>query len=523
MSVAHQLKPTNALTSVAGLITLVSGLSLFERATADVTLPSIFSNHMVLQQDVAVPVWGRAEPGEEVKVSIAGKTAAAKADGSGKWMVTLDHPTATGPVTMTVQGKNTISIDDVLIGEVWLGAGQSNMQMNVGSANNARHEINSAKSPQIRMFTVERKTAVEPQEDCGGKWVVCSPETAIHFSATAYFFGRELHQTLNVPVGLINASWGGTTIEAWTSMDAQKDEPELAPIFENWKQKVSQPYDEKMAMARYEKQMVFWGNQAEKAKAAGKQPPQKPKTPIAPRLEPNHPANLFNGMIAPVIHYAIRGAIWYQGESNSMNNGPHLYETQLPMLVKDWRQRWNQGDFPFLWVQLPNFKKRNDDPGAVSNWASMREVFLKQLLIPNTGMAICIDVGDEGNIHPKNKQTVGRRLALWARARVYHEEIPYSGPLPAGHEINGGEVTISFTHTDGGLKAKGGELKGFAIAGNDKKWIWASARIDGDKVIVSSPEVAGPAAVRYAWGDNPECNLINHAGLPASPFRTDDW
>ncbi len=244
---------------------------------------------------------------------------------------------------------------------------------------------------------------------------------------------------------------------------------------------------------------------------------------MAPRLSPNHPSNLFNGLIAPLIPYAIRGAIWYQGENNAGSGNPKLYNIQLPVLIKDWRQRWNQGDFPFAWVQLPNFQKRNPDPGANSNWAIVREAMLKTLALPNTGMAITIDVGEEGNIHPKDKQTVGARLALWAKAKVYSQTNPSSGPLPGDHHISGKEITISFTQADGGLVAKGGELKGFALAGADKKWVWAQARIEGDKVIVSSPEVTAPAAVRYAWGDNPDCNLNNGANLPASPFRTDTW
>ena len=502
---------------------LLASLVLTSQAHADVRLPALFSDHMVLQRDATVPVWGQADPGEAVTVSIAGQNQKATAGADGKWMVKLEKLKSSEPVTMTVKGRNELTVNDVLIGEVWLASGQSNMQMALSGVTNARAEIAAAKFPQIRLFAVERRPAATPQKECGGKWVVCSPETAMQFSAAAYFFGRELHQKMGVPVGLISSSWGGTPIEAWTSMEVQQGDKDLAPILAPWQKLVSVPFDEKQAKARYEKQLEAWKNQTAKAKTAGKRPPQAPKPPVAPRLQPKHPANLFNGMIAPVIPYGIRGAIWYQGESNS--NGPNakLYQKQLPLMIQDWRKRWNQGEFHFASVQLPGFKKPTTDPNAPSGWAVVREAMLRSLSLPNTSMAIVIDAGEAANIHPKDKQTVGTRLSLWARAKVYGERIPYSGPLPAGHKIRNDEVTLSFSNTDNGLAAKGGELKGFAIAGSDRKWVWAKARIDGDKVIVSSPEVKSPAAVRYAWADNPDCNLTNGAGLPASPFRTDDW
>jgi sialate O-acetylesterase len=491
--------------------------------SAEVKLPSIFSEHMVLQRDVPVPVWGWADPAEVVTVSIAGQTKTVSADAGGNWSLKLEKLSAGEPLTFVVKGRNTVTVNDVLVGEVWLASGQSNMQLPVGAVTNAWLEKASAKFPQIRMFTVARKTAVTPQTNCGGKWVVCSPETVGNFSAAAYFFGRDLQQTLKTPVGLINASWGGTAIEAWTSMPVQEGKKELAPIFESWQQKTSVPYDEVKAQAQYQRQMTVWKNVSEKARAAGKKPPQQPKAPVAPRLQPNHPANLFNGMIAPVVPYAIRGGIWYQGENNAHDDSARLYALQLPLLIQDWRQRWNEGSFPFAWVQLPNFHKRTNDPAAPADWAVMRESMLQSLSVPNTGMAVGIDVGEADNIHPKDKQTIGKRLSLWARAEVYGEKIPFSGPLLKSHRISDGEVTLTFDHTDGGLTAKAGEVKGFAIAGADQKWVWAKARIAGDQVIVSSPDVKTPVAVRYAWADNPDCNLYNGAGLPASPFRTDNW
>jgi sialate O-acetylesterase len=283
------------------------------------------------------------------------------------------------------------------------------------------------------------------------------------------------------------------------------------------------PFDEAKAESQYQHAMAAWNTNSEALKAEGKPVPWKPQKQVAPRLDKNYPGNDFNGMIAPIIPYAIRGAIWYQGENNAMSDFPQLYEAQLKLLIQDWRQRWGEGDFPFAWVQLPNFQMKNPAQSALNQWAVVREGMLRTLAVTNTGMAVAIDVGNPNYIHPGNKQAVGHRLALWARAKVYGENIPYSGPLPAGQQINGDKITLSFTHTDGGLVAKDGGLKGFAIAGADHHWVPATAQIQGDQVVVASPEVKSPVAVRYAWADNPECNLFNGAGLPASPFRTDAW
>jgi len=494
-------------------------------AWAGVKLPAIFSDHMILQNNAAVPVWGWADPGEQVEVSITGQTKNAVADNSGKWSLKLDKLTATAPVTLTVKGKNTIVVQDVLVGEVWLASGQSNMQLPVNEVWNAKLEKDWAKYPQIRMFTVARQAAVTPQTNCEGQWVVCSPETVGAFSATAYFFAGDLHRKLQVPFGIINASWGGTPIETWTCMERMEGKPEFAQVFKPWEAKMRVPFDEAKAQAQYLQAMEAWKTNAANRKAEGKPAPPPPQKPVSPRLDKNYPANLFNGMIAPIIPYAIRGAIWYQGENNAASDLAKLYSLQLSLLIQDWRQRWSEGDFPFAWVQLPNFHPRTTNVVETNynNWCVVRECMLKTLAVKNTGMAVTVDVGEANNIHPKNKQAVGHRLALWALAKVYGQDIPYSGPLPDGQEIKGDNIILSFKHTDGGLVAKDGDLKGFAIAGEDHKWVAAKAHIEGGKVIVSSPDVKSPKAVRYAWAANPDCNLYNGAGLPASPFRTDDW
>ncbi len=511
------------LPNAGSILLLLTGIFTATETFAEVKLPSVFSDHMVLQRDVTLPVWGWADPGEKITVAVAKQMKTTTADAAGKWSLKLDKISASEPVTMTVQGKNTLTVQDVLIGEVWLASGQSNMQLPVNDVANASQEKASAQFPQLRMFTVVKHPAVTPQTNCAGEWVVCSPATVGKFSAAAYFFGRELHQKLGAPVGLINASWGATPIEAWTSMTQMEGKPEFSPVFKEWEEKLRLPYNAEKALAQYQKQLATWKTNSEMRKAEGKPAGNPPEQPVNPREHKNYPANLFNGMIAPLVPYAIRGGIWYQGENNAHGDFAKLYATQLPLLIQDWRQRWNEGNFPFAWVQLPNFKQATNNPAAPSDWAVMRESMLHTLAVTNTGMAITIDVGDPANIHPKNKQAVGHRLALWARAQVYDEKISFSGPLLAGQKISGDQIALSFTHTDGGLMAKEGELKGFAIAGADHQWGWAQARIEGDQVIVSSSEVKAPVAVRYAWADNPDCNLYNAAGLPASPFRTDDW
>lgn len=488
---------------------------------AEVRLPSIFSDHMVLQRDAKVPVWGWADPSEAVTVTIGDQTKSVTADAQGKWRVDLAN--LAGGDTMTVKGKNTITIKDVLVGEVWLCSGQSNMGMTVsGSKDFDKEKADAANYPKLRMFKVQNSSQPKPQDECKGSWTVCSPETVGGFSAAAYFFGREVHKALGVPMGLINSSWGGTAIEAWTSLEGQSKLKDYAQIAEPWAKRDAAPWDEAKAMAQYQKQLAAWKAASAKAKAENKKAPSMPQKPVQPILSQNHPANLYNGMIQPLIPFAINGAIWYQGEANAGRLGG-IYGEQLTALIKDWRTRWGY-DFPFGWVQLPDFMAPQKEVVEQTGWVLVREGMLKTLRVPKTGMAVTLGLGEADNIHPKNKQEVGRRLAQWALADVYKmKDVVASGPLPVRCTPQDGSIVVSFKYANGGLVAKDGELKGFAIAGADKKWVKAEAKIVKETVVVSSPEVAKPVAVRYAWANNPVFNLYNGAGLPATPFRSDNW
>jgi sialate O-acetylesterase len=508
------MKPTSRLLVPVVVASVSFGFSV---ARADVRLPALFSEHAVLQSDIPVAVWGWADAGERIEVSFAGQTKSATPDGNGKWMVKLDALKADArSQDLTVKGRKTIVVKDVLVGEVWLGSGQSNMAMTVTRAKDFEKEQAASNLPEVRMFTVSSSASTKAEEDCKGSWVVCSPETVGSFSATLFFTGREIHKALENPVGLINSSVGGTPIESWIAPEAQLASAELKGFFEAVK-KADAAFDPVKARATYEKQLAKWKEDAKKAKAEGKPAPRAPRDPVALRGRKGNVGGLFNGKIAPLIPYAIRGALWYQGEANTTPEKAHFYQHQLALLVTDWRRRWGS-EFPFAWVQLPNFAR----PGE--GWPLVREAMLKTLALPKTGMAITIDIGEQRDIHPKNKQDVGKRLSLWALGNVYGKKVAStSGPLPARHEARGSEIVLKFSHADGGLAAKDGALKGFTIAGDDRQWKPATARIEGENVIVSSTEVPKPVAARYAWQDWPDCNLVNGAGLPASPFRTDDW
>ena len=488
-------------------------------AVADVKLPAVIGDNMVLQQGGKISIWGWADPNEEVMAGVSWNSMkwAVTADKDGKWAFRMNPPKAGGPYEMTISGKNVIEIKNIMVGEVWVCSGQSNMQMAVQSSANAEQEIAGAVYPKIRLFSVTRKVAETQQSDCEGSWTECSPETVPGFSAVAYYFGRHLHKELNVPVGLIHTSWGGTPAEAWTKREVLEADADFAPILKRYDDAVAK-YPQ--AMEQYKQKLAEWKPAVEKAKAEGKKPPRRPRAPFGPG-NPHAPAGLYNAMIAPLIPYGIQGAIWYQGESNA--GRAYQYRTLFPAMIKNWRDDWGRGAFSFIFVQLANFMEVKPEPGP-SNWAELREAQLMTLALPKTGMAVIIDIGEADNIHPRNKQDVGKRLALWSLARTYGKKLVYYGPVYESMKVDGNRIVLYFDHIGGGLAAKGDEqLKGFAIAGADREFVWADARIEGDTIVVSSEKVSEPVAVRYAWADNPVCNLYNKEGLPATPFRTDDW
>ncbi len=485
-------------------------------AYGDVRLPAFFSDHMVLQAGTGVPIWGWADPGENVTVEVAGQVRKDVANLSGKWRVKFDRLKPGTPLTLTVRGRNTKVVKDVLVGEVWLASGQSNMALLVSAAGSAEEEIAAADYPAIRFFTANSAFAAPvPQEDCAGTWEVCSRENVGRFSAAAYYFARELHRALGVPVGIIHSSVGGTPIESWISAEAQERLPELRAHFEE-QARAAREFDIEAARAKFSRDLEKWKAAVEETRAEGKEPPRAPGNPVTQQARVGGPGGLFNRKIAPLVPYAIRGTISYQGEANSSPTKAPLYQFQLPALIRNWRERWGY-EFPFAWVQLPNF-----EGGPARDWPLIREAMLKTLRLRLTGMAVTIDIGEADNIHPKNKQEVGRRLALWALGDVYKRKVPStSGPLLEKFRIHEREVVLKFRHSDSGLVAKGGELRGFLVAGDDFQWKPAQARIEHNSVVVWNREVKHPAAVRYGWANNPDCNLYNGAGLPASPFRTD--
>lgn len=625
------------------------------RVSADVKLPRLIGNNMVLQQNTPVRIWGWADGRERVNVTFDGKTYKAK-NTDGRWEMMLPATPAGGPYEMEIKGKNVIKISNILFGEVWICSGQSNMEWPVSKADNPEEEMRNADYPEIRLFTVPRKISPVPLDDIeSGEWVECSPETIGGFSAVAYFFGRELHKELNVPVGLIHDSWGGTNVETWTSVESLNSLPDFKPVLdemktvdwknqfqdtektlkewneglekqdrglkENWQaielddrnwpnMEVPNLWEQEEGMAGidgvvwFRKEVIIseesdledavlslgaiddsdqtWINGQFVGETVNQYSlPRKYKLrdgiiktgrnviavrvidtgggggiwgepdnmvlttrgyreslvgewkfklgteglPPMPRgTGPNsYPSLLFNGMLNPVIPYTIQGAIWYQGESNA--GRAYQYRETFPLMIKDWRKHFGIEDFPFYFVQLANFRAAQQEPKE-SDWAELREAQTMTLSLPNTGMAVTIDIGNPLDIHPRNKQDVGKRLALNALAKTYKKDVIYSGPVFDHDEINGNQIIISFKNADSGLVVKDryGYVKGFTIAGADKEFHWARAEIKENKVVVHCDAVKNPVSVRYAWEDNPEdANLYNAEGLPAVPFRTDDW
>ncbi len=656
---------TNPFRAVLPLLLLIFACSV----QAEVRLPAIISDNLVMQRDTKVRIWGNAKPGERIIVTFQNKSSNAVTDDHGRWQLFIGPLTSGGPAELTVKGDNVLTVKNVLVGDVWLCSGQSNMEWPLANTIGATETLAQANFPEIRMFRVEHHTSAEPLTDLEGRWIVTTPDEAAHFSAVGYFFGRELYQRLKVPIGLIDSSWGGTPAEAWTSHEALVASPELKPILDRYEKSLTMLPAAKetyaRAIAEWEEKNLYMdsGNKGEalgyadpatatddwskmdlpqqletagllidgavwfrrvldlpeswagkelvlnltpiddqdvtyfngkRVGSIGRETPNSYMVPrkyvvpgslvhggrnviavrvfdsageggfsrggamsIAPKgaaesevislrgpwdykvelaLEPKHPdwgsrpeavgvsnqnnpSVLYNAMIAPLVPFAIRGAIWYQGESNA--GRAYQYRTLFPIMIRNWRSAWGQ-DFPFYFVQLANWHANKAEPDE-SDWAELREAQTMTLREPQTGMAVTIDIGDENDIHPRNKLDVGRRLAAWALADTYRQKVIPSGPLFDRFSIDGDKIRIRFKQAAGLKTIDGGPVKGFAIAGEDRHFVWADARVNGDTVIVSSPKVLKPVAVRYGWADNPIVNLYNGAGLPASPFRTDDW
>jgi sialate O-acetylesterase len=500
-------------------------LLLASPAAADPRLPAIFSDHMVLQQQMPLGIWGWAAPDERIEVRLRAQRVAATADQEGRWQVSLAPETAGGPDDLVVAGATvTTRFSDVLIGEVWIASGQSNMQWEVRRAQDADAEIAAANHPRIRLFSVKRVTAPAPKDDvtpmdAAPTWMAVTPASIPSFSAVGYFFARELQKARNVPIGVIHSSWGGTPAESWTRRDVLANDPALQPLLAQYR-RIEGEYPS--LRYGYERRLAIWTDALKAWQAANPTAPPMPAMP-APRggpEDPHRPATLWNAMIAPITRFAIRGVIWYQGESNALRAWD--YQRLMTAMIQDWRRAFNRGDLPFLFVQLANFRQNPPNPGATW-WAEVREAQRLTLGLPNTGMASAIDIGNPDDVHPLNKQEVGRRLALAARAVAYGERIESAGPEYEGMTLEGERIRVRFRHAGGGLVFDGTHGSGLVVAGTDGVFRPATAVVEGDSLVVSSAQVAAPVALRYAWEDNPVTSLRNKAGLPASPFRTDTY
>lgn len=531
-------------------VPLALAFALVAPLGAEVKLAAVFTDHAVLQRDAVVPIWGTARRGEKITVTFREQRIEVKADRDGQWRVNLAPMAANPyPAELVVDGTNTITLHDIVVGDVWLCSGQSNMEWPLRLCDNAPVEAAGAQFPLIRHFKVATQLAHDqPAATIQGAWTVCTPDTAPHFTAVGYFFAREVHQSLGVPVGLLNISWGGTPIESWLSPAMLASTPHAASVSTAWARTVAE-YPAKKA--EHDRRLAEWEQRAAAAQAAGQpEPPDKPWRPAGPGL-PEEPTVVWYGMVAPVVPFAFRGLLWYQGESNVGREAE--YRDLFPSLIRGWRDAWALAaqppspaeeprprrrrdaeppvpapalavePFPVLFVQLPNYADNNP---AGTAWARLREAQADALVLPATGMAVTIDVGEPANLHPPHKLEVGRRLALVARAQVYGEGLDAAGPTYAGHTFEAdGTVRIRFDHAEIGLVCRGPKLQGFQVAGADRQFQPAEARIEGDTVVVGHPAVKAPMAVRYAFANDPQpdASLYNGAGLPAAPFRTDTW
>lgn len=490
-------------------------------ARADVGLPTIISDQMVLQREVRLPIWGWAEPGEKVSVKIADQQHSTVTNDNGRWQVNLD-PLQVGPaLKMSIQGENTVEVNDILVGEVWICSGQSNMQWAVSQSWNADLERKAADYPRIRHITVDTPGVQKPLEDFAGKWEKVSGNSIGGFSAVGYYFGRQLHRTLDVPIGLIDNAWGGSSCEAWVRRELLQDKEVFAPLLQRWAETEAKP--EQLATSKpFEEKMAAWWDANLAAKKAGEAVPPLPTWPRGPMFTQHRPGNLFNGRLKPIYPFAVRGVIWYQGESNA--GRAYQYRELFPLMIQNWRDEW-ESELSFYWVQLADFREESREPGD-SAWAELREAQTMTMnRLPRTGEAVIIDIGEASDIHPRNKHEVGLRLARWALAKDYGLDVAHQSPKFNSMQVSDGVATLDFNHVGTGLRTVDiAELSGFAVAGKDRKWHWARAKIkDKSQVQVWHEDVGHPVAVRYAWANNPVCNLYSKEGLPATPFRTDDW
>lgn len=501
------------------LTPLFSLLLAFLVATAlraDVTLAPLFQDHAVLQRDEVIHVWGKADPGEPVAVILGNEVAQTSAGLDGQWSTHLRaRPASTTPTTLTVRGNNVITLSDILIGDVWLCGGQSNMEWPLRNVNNAPAEIAAADYPLIRHIRIERRIARDPIDEAKGTWTVCTPETAPHFTAVGYFFARQLQMSTGVPVGLINSNWGGTPIESWLPGSAMADlDVQVASASHQAKSYngIAQNFQ------RHREALAKWNRDKAAAEAADRDfTTRAPSPPWTPGAE-NTAITLYNGMIAPLVPYTLGGVIWYQGEANA--DQPDTYHTLFPALIESWRTAWEQPELPFYWVQLANW---GGGDSASVDWAYLREAQTATLALPHTGQAVIIDIGNEADIHPRNKQDVGDRLARLARKRIHGEAIEDSGPQPAAVTLHGATVRVRFDHAAGLHTTDGAAPLAFEVAGSDGVFRAASAKLNGDTVELTAAGVPAPLFVRYGWHRHMPVNLANGDALPAEPFRTDSF
>ncbi|MDQ8187915.1 sialate O-acetylesterase [Pelagicoccus sp. SDUM812002] len=497
-------------------LALIVACAIANPLGAKLSVPNVFTDHMVLQRDQANPIWGSSTPNDDITVTLAGNVISTRADRDGSWRAKLPPLPAGGPHTLSIKGSDFIEINDVLVGEVWFCSGQSNMEWPLISSYGAEVEIAAANQPQIRLLSVERNGADTPQEDIDGVWQVCSPETAQHFSAIGYFYGKTLNDALDVPIGLIDNAWGGSMAESWIPLDTLAADERYAPLLEHWEERLAN-FDEE-AYEAFLLEFKEW-------EAAGyPQPGLNWNNTVHPVTGQHRPANIYNGMVHPFTGYGIRGVIWYQGESNG--GRADQYKHLFPLLVETWRDKWGQGDFPFYWVQLADYGSEANEPGE-NGWAELRDAQTSSMdLLANSGQAVIIDIGEGRDIHPRNKMTVANRLVRWPLAKDYGFDIAYQSPRYKSMELDGNKIRITFDHvSDQGLYSfDTTEIKGFSIASDDQNFVWAEAKmVDKNTVEVWSKEIEAPTAVRYGWAQNPVVNLYDRNGLPVTPFRTDSW